>query len=135
MLIIGAGISGLAAARMLSDAGHTVTVLEARDRIGGRIWTERAWDDAPIDLGASWIHGVNQNPVARLAQEMGIQTTVFDAGTLMTSQLPHFWPGGCQMCSHARLPSTTATPAAAYDIRFNHSFLVNNVIAASEIAI
>ncbi len=85
VLIIGAGISGLAAARMLSDAGHTVTVLEARDRIGGRIWTERTWSDAPIDLGASWIHGVNQNPVAKLAQEMGIKTTVFDAGTLMSS--------------------------------------------------
>ena len=58
IIIIGAGAAGLGAAWALQNRGYTaVTVLEARDRIGGRIWTSRAWPDTPLDLGASWIHG------------------------------------------------------------------------------
>jgi monoamine oxidase len=56
--IVGAGVAGLAAARALKDAGHEVVVLEARDRIGGRIHTVR--DDRaahPVELGAEFIHG------------------------------------------------------------------------------
>jgi monoamine oxidase len=58
ILILGAGASGLAAARDLSRAGWSVTVLEARDRIGGRIFTLSELDSpAPIELGAEFIHG------------------------------------------------------------------------------
>ncbi|MEZ4719653.1 MAG: FAD-dependent oxidoreductase, partial [Caldilineaceae bacterium] len=67
VLIIGAGMAGLAAARTLHDAGLSVTVLEARDRIGGRVWTSQRWSDAPVDMGASWIHGVRGNPLTALA--------------------------------------------------------------------
>jgi monoamine oxidase len=56
--IIGAGAAGLVAARELAEAGRSVLLLEARDRIGGRIWTRREPDaGTPIELGAEFIHG------------------------------------------------------------------------------
>jgi len=70
VLVVGAGMAGLSAARALADAGHQVTVLEARTRIGGRLWTDRSWGRA-IDLGASWIHGVQGNPLTALADQAG----------------------------------------------------------------
>ena len=67
VLVIGAGIAGLAAARALTEQGIKVTIVEGRERIGGRIHTSRAWPNLPMDLGASWIHGQKQNPITALA--------------------------------------------------------------------
>ena len=67
VIVIGAGLSGLAAAQALKAQGAEVIVLEARGRIGGRIWTSRLWPDMPMDLGASWIHGTKGNPLTALA--------------------------------------------------------------------
>lgn len=80
VVIIGAGISGLAAARELARYKVKVTVLEARDRLGGRIHTDRSWK-APVDLGASWIHGVRRNPITALARKFDVDTkdTDYDA--------------------------------------------------------
>lgn len=82
VLVIGAGAAGLAAARQLADAGVTVEVLDARDRIGGRVHTTAAWPDLPVDLGASWIHGHVGNPVTALAAAAGARTlaTSYDSG-------------------------------------------------------
>src|SRR5690242_21363003 len=58
ILIIGAGAAGLAAARELSAANFNVIVLEARDRIGGRIHTHlNSQLSAPVELGAEFVHG------------------------------------------------------------------------------
>ena len=81
VIVVGAGLAGLSAARDLAAAGAEVTVLEARDRIGGRIWTSRVWPDLPMDMGASWIHGLKGNPMTDLAREAGAAfvETRFDA--------------------------------------------------------
>ena len=71
VIVIGAGIAGLAAADALRQQGLPVTVLEGRQRPGGRVWTSRKWPEAPADLGASWIHGVNGNPLSKLARKAG----------------------------------------------------------------
>jgi monoamine oxidase len=59
ILIIGAGIAGLAAAYHLQQAGKTVTVLEGRNRIGGRVWTSHDFADFPVEFGAEMMHGHN----------------------------------------------------------------------------
>ena len=64
--IVGAGISGLAAAHRLAGMGLEVVVYEARDRIGGRLWTDMRLG-VPLDLGASWIHGTDGNTRHSLA--------------------------------------------------------------------
>jgi monoamine oxidase len=69
VIVIGAGLAGLAAARTLQAQGQDVLVLEAQQRLGGRLWTSMKWPDAPLDLGASWIHGVTGNPLTELANE------------------------------------------------------------------
>lgn len=74
VLVIGAGLAGLAAARQLSEQGHDVRVIEARERIGGRILTSTRWPDAPLDLGATWIHGVQGNPLTELATKLKTPT-------------------------------------------------------------
>ena len=83
VIVVGAGISGLAAARELVNRGHAVTIVEGRDRVGGRIWTDRRLG-LPVDCGASWIHGVRGNPLTELTGQFGIRTmpTDFDAAPL-----------------------------------------------------
>ena len=73
ILVIGAGISGLAAAKKLQDKGYTVIVLEAQDKVGGRMRTNRSLGPA-FDEGASWIHGIDGNPITALAQQASMTT-------------------------------------------------------------
>jgi monoamine oxidase len=72
IIVIGAGVAGLTAARDLMRAGEEVRVLEARDRIGGRILTERSETlRVPIELGAEFLHG-EAKEVADVAREAGL---------------------------------------------------------------
>ena len=72
VVVVGAGVAGIVAADRLRRAGYDVRVLEARRRPGGRIHTWRGWPGAPLDLGASWIHGYAAgNPLTPIAHRAG----------------------------------------------------------------
>lgn len=78
VIVIGAGISGLGAAKALRDQGAEVVVLEALDRIGGRIHTDNSMG-APFEYGAGWIHGPSaKNPITGLAKAVQGNTFVTD---------------------------------------------------------
>ncbi|HEV7526958.1 MAG TPA: FAD-dependent oxidoreductase [Acidimicrobiia bacterium] len=71
--VVGAGYAGLTAARRLSQSGKSVVVLEARDRIGGRVWTQHLAGGAPVDRGAGWLAPYHDRILA-LADEVGVST-------------------------------------------------------------
>lgn len=87
VIVVGAGASGLTAARVLADNGIEVIVLEARDRIGGRTWTADI-GGGRADLGAAWLHGTEENPVADFMDAHDLRyvpdelpwTVLYDAG-------------------------------------------------------
>jgi monoamine oxidase len=78
--VVGAGLSGLAAARALARAGHSVAVIEARGRVGGKTWTVDGPRGAWLDIGAQYI-GPTQDRLAALARSYGVETfPTFDQG-------------------------------------------------------
>lgn len=82
VVVVGAGIAGLAAANALKDAGFSVIVLESQDKIGGRIRTNRKLG-VPFDEGASWIHGPKGNPITALAAKANANTFLTDDESLV----------------------------------------------------
>src|SRR5436190_17298505 len=72
VVVVGAGMAGLTAARSLAEAGLKVLVVEAQDRIGGRIWTRHVGDEA-IEMGAEFIHG-RPPELWALIEEAGLET-------------------------------------------------------------
>ncbi|XP_061173212.1 amine oxidase [flavin-containing] A-like [Saccostrea echinata] len=100
--VIGAGVSGLYAARCLTQKGLRVIVLEARERVGGRLYTKITEEHGPVDLGGAYI-GPHQDRIIKLAEELEIDTyhvfhkgkTVLDLSTHGTIHyrgvIPPFW--------------------------------------------
>jgi monoamine oxidase len=78
VIVVGAGVAGLAAARRLKLQGASVLILEARNRIGGRVWTDTSMPGVSLDLGASWIQGTNGNPITSLARSLNLRTSPTD---------------------------------------------------------
>ncbi len=70
--VVGAGLAGLTAARLLRRAGRTVVVLEARDRVGGRVWTRTSAGGVPVDMGACFV-GPAHDRLRALAAEAGVR--------------------------------------------------------------
>jgi polyamine oxidase len=85
VVVIGAGFSGLAAANSLRLAGCKVIVLEARNRIGGRTHASSSIG-LPVDLGASWIHYQDNNPLIALSDQFGVSKTLFSDPMCTSSQ-------------------------------------------------
>ena len=114
-IIIGAGAAGLAAARDLSGAGKRLCILEARDRIGGRIWTIHQSDlPLPIELGAEFIHGEAQQTFA-----------IVEAAALTAYELPdtHWWAARNKWHQEPNfwekmIKLRKRIPAGAHDISF-----------------
>ena len=71
VVVVGAGPSGLTAARELKKAGLSVAVLEARDRVGGRTWTDTI-DGAMLEIGGQWV-SPDQTALLGLLDELGFE--------------------------------------------------------------
>ena len=80
VLVVGAGRAGLAAARDLRRAGYSVLVLEARDRVGGRVLNHRLGDGHVAEVGGQFV-GPAQRHILALAAELGVAThPIFTSG-------------------------------------------------------
>jgi hypothetical protein len=81
--VIGAGLAGLRCADILLQHGFKVTMLEGRDRIGGRVHQERLVNGRLADLGPNWIHGTKNNPILDIARETKSETGSWDSRSYM----------------------------------------------------
>lgn len=124
-IIVGAGISGLTAARILARSGERVIVLEARDRVGGRVHSAR--DGGRVtDLGASWIHGVEDGPLDEVTRAFGMPGTEFTVGSFQVDGRPIAYYG-----PDAQPLSDTEAARFAKDVHDFDAALTDTVAASA----
>ena len=105
VVVVGAGLAGLAAARDLDRAGRTVTVVEARSRVGGRVVNHTFADGTVVEIGGQWV-GPTQDRILALARDVGAETfPTYDTGRLVTATIAAL--------SFALLPDGRLTSARA----------------------
>lgn len=94
VIVIGAGMSGLACARELQRRRYKVVVVEARSRVGGRVWgtpvETNDTEETNVDLGGALIHGTHENPLSQLCVQLGIATSDHLAECLLLDS--NGWP-------------------------------------------
>ncbi|KAM0333334.1 hypothetical protein ACHAQA_001995 [Verticillium albo-atrum] len=81
--VVGAGLAGLRCVDILERYGFRVTLIEGRDRLGGRVAQEMLPNGHLVDLGPNWIHGTNDNPILDLAKATGTAVGSWDASSYM----------------------------------------------------
>ncbi|KAH8665410.1 hypothetical protein BGZ61DRAFT_401516 [Ilyonectria robusta] len=101
-VIIGAGLSGLQAALDLHEAGRSITILEARDRVGGKTNSVQRLDGKGVqEMGAAWLNDTNQSHVWSYCQKFGLTPVVQNVVGLVASEDAN---GDCHMFPFGEMP-------------------------------
>jgi monoamine oxidase len=108
VVVVGAGLAGLTAARTIAAAGRSVVVLEARERVGGRTWNRPITGGSYIDAGAEFV-GPTQDRIKALAKAVGVETfPTYNTGNNI------YWKDGKRETFAASGPTGIAPPDPAY---------------------
>lgn len=160
VIIIGAGLSGLTLAHLLSKQNIGIRILEASDRIGGRIQTSRGKLDTPLELGATWFSDIHTNLLS-LLDELGLKKFPQYSGGISLFQTKSFEPaqgfyvpgsdapsyriaGGTQALTEALYqtlsPGAVHSNSQVYSIQSTHDHIIvktsgNRVYKAQKVVI
>lgn len=103
VIVVGAGMAGLAAADALRRAGLEVRVLEARQRIGGRSWSDHSLGIS-VDLGGAWMHGTVGNPLMPLVEQFKVRYALTDFYNRLGGKVAIFDAAGAVAATAAAVP-------------------------------